>query len=47
MRKDVADGKLGKEIIEVLEQAKQIPAEQYLKPKKEEKLPAKDWRNLI
>lgn len=40
MRKDVADGKLGKEIIEVLEQAKQIPAEQYLKPKKEEKLPA-------
>lgn len=39
IRKDVADGKLGREIIEVLESAKKIPLEQYVRPGREEKMP--------
>lgn len=39
IRKDVADGKLGREIIEVLESAKKIPSEQYVRLGKEEKMP--------
>lgn len=39
MRKEVATGKLGNEIIEVLNAARQIPASQYVKLPKERPLP--------
>ena len=39
IRKDVSDGKLGREMLEVLENAKHIPQEQYVRLTREEKTP--------
>ncbi len=38
MRKDVAQGKLGTEILEVLEQCKEIPSSKYVRPEKDKPL---------